>query len=635
MQRFCLVLLFCLYSTLSVFGQVKLSSQSKKAIEYYNKSDEYLSVKNYKEGSAILEKAVKEDPNFIDAFQRLGDIYRITKDTANAKKNYQRVILLNPDFQKQDYFFLGDIEISNGNYISARQYLEKFMSYEDKAQKYIPDAKRLLADCKFADTALKTPVAFNPKNLGDKINTSADEYFPTITADGATLIFTRRTVNNEDFYFSNLVDGKWSLTTPLKGNINTPNCNEGACNVYADGQLLLFTICNSPNGLGRCDIYFAKLEGSKWSKPFNLGPPINTTNWESQACLAPNGRTLYFVSERKGGLGKNDIWKAELQDDGSWTAPENLGPNINTPFNDESPFLHADDQTLYFSSEGWPGMGAHDIFISRKDNAGNWGKPQNIGYPINTFREEISLVTDGSGNKGYFSSNTLSGHGGYDLYNFDLPESIKPAKLTFVKGIVFDKNDKLKLDARVEVINLKTGTSIYKSLSNAETGNFFASLPLGNEYVLNVSKKGYLFYSDHFTIPGNDTSRVFTIEAPLSPIAVGEKVVLKNIFFETNSFQLNPSSKIELNKLIDFMKSNPTVNIEISGHTDNIGGIQPNQLLSENRAKTVYGYIIKAFPYPNRLSYKGYGETQPIDNNGTEKGRANNRRTEFKVTKIE
>ncbi|UKJ05952.1 OmpA family protein [Solitalea lacus] len=616
-------------------AQVSYSTTSRQAIKLYEQSDNFLNVKNYTGAIDVLQKAVKEDKSFIEAYQRLGDIYRINKNNSKAKENYLQVVTLYPDHLKQDYFYLGEIELKEGNYEQAKKHLDKFMMYAEKPQQFIGKTKKYLADCKFGIEAKKNPVPFNPQNLGPAINTNADEYLPSLTADGKMMIFTRKEANNEDFYTSELINNEWSNAVKLKGNINTSYLNEGAQSLSSDGQYLLLTICNAPGGHGRCDIYYSKLNGNEWSSPVNIGSPINTGAWESQPCLAPDGRTLYFASDRKGGQGKIDIWKSYLEDDESWSEPENLGPTINTPEDEQSPFIHPDNETLYFSSNGWPGMGNSDIYFSQKDTNGSWKPAVNAGYPINTHMDDFCLVVTGDGSKGYFSTNNTEGKAGHDLYVFDIPQSLRPNILTFINGVVYDEKTGYKLDAVVEVQNLKTGKTVYRSVSNSLTGQFYASLPHGNEYAMNVSKEGYLFYSGYFSTTNIKNGGVVNLKAPLKEIAVGEKIVLKNIFFETNSFKLSSESMIELQKVVNFMRQNPELAIEISGHTDNVGDDKSNQQLSENRAKVVYGYLLRAIPNPKRFTYKGFGENQPIDSNDTVQGRANNRRTELKIVSIQ
>ena len=345
---------------------------------------------------------------------------------------------------------------------------------------------------------LKHPVPFKPVNMGSEINTADDEYLPVATADESTLIFTRKINNNEDFYKSTKVDGKWQTATYLSDRINTPQYNEGAQSISQDGKYLFFTGCNRPDGLGRCDIYIAQKKGDDWGKPFDLPPPVNTSGWESQPSISSDGRTLYFVSNRKGGYGSYDIWKSTLTDNG-WGEPENLGPNINTAYNEQSPFIHPDDSTLYFCSDGWPGLGGKDLFVSRLSKDGQWQKPENLGYPINTNGDENGLTLTAEGSNAFFSSNNLGGYGGYDIYTFELPPNLRPHIVTYVKGKVNDAKTMQPLEAAVEIIDLQKNIPVYQDYSDPDQGGFLATLTSGKNYGLNISKSGYLFYSENFS----------------------------------------------------------------------------------------------------------------------------------------
>ena len=388
--------------------------------------------------------------------------------------------------------------------------------------------------------------------------------------------------------------------------------------------------------MGRCDIYISKWEGNGWSKPFNIGGPVNTPGWESQPSISADSRTLYFVSTRNGGFGGYDIWKSELNTDGSWGVPLNLGPEINTSYDEQSPFIHPDDESLYFSSNGWPGLGNKDLFMSRKlfkdEVQTGWRKPQNLGYPINTFGEESGLSISSNGKLAFFSTNQKGGFGGLDIYSFELPEAMRPNIVTYVKGLVFDKVTKEILDAKVEIINLKDGKAIFDDVADPETGEFLATMMAGKSFGLNVSKDGYLFYSQNFTPDLNLINKPFILEIPLKKIEVGGLVILNNIFFESGKYNLLPESKTELQHLIGFMKENPSVSIEIGGHTDDVGDEKSNLELSENRARTVYDYLVSNLISANKISYKGYGEGLPLNDNSSEENRKNNRRTEFKIT---
>ena len=366
--------------------------------------------------------------------------------------------------------------------------------------------------------------------------------------------------------------------------------------------------------------------------PRNLGGPVNTSKWESQPSVSADGKTLYFVSNRSGGSGGMDIWVTQLAPNNEWTVPRNLGGKINTPFSEETPFIHPDGKTLYFTSNGHVGMGEKDIYVTRKDADENWSEPKNLGYPINTWNDEQGLFVAASGENAYFSSDRKGGYGKLDLYSFKLYEEARPTRVTYVKGKVKNKETGRPLGAKFELIDLATSEVVIESSSDQIDGKFLVTLPVDHEYALNVSKDNYLFYSEHFALPKQqDITKPYRMDVELQPIKFGEKVVLKNIFFETASFELLPVSTVELDKLVAFMNNNPTIHIEIGGHTDNVGKPESNQLLSENRSKSVRQYLIDHAISEGRIQFKGYGEEQPVDTNETPEGRAKNRRTEFKV----
>ena len=370
--------------------------------------------------------------------------------------------------------------------------------------------------------------------------------------------------------------------------------------------------------------------------PKNLGPEVNTESWESQPSISADGRTLYFTSSRPGGYGGFDIWETEKIGKDHWRKPVNLGPQINTRGNEISPFIHPDDQTLYFSSDGLPGLGGKDLYFSRKTGNGEWSKPVNLGYPINTVDDESTLVITADGKKAYFASDKLNGFGGFDLYSFDLYESARPENVNFIKGNISDEESKEKIDAKVEVIRLKDGKVIYSALSDKVSGDFLAGLPSGFDYAFHVSRRGYLFYSENLSLKDDPGRLTHSLEIFLRRIAAGKKDILRNVFFDTDSYMLKPESKSELDRLVIFMKMNPGIKIEVSGHTDDHGAKQHNLALSENRAKAVTIYLVSTGKIAiSRLTYRGYGETQPLAPNLNEKGRALNRRTEFMITAIE
>ena len=625
---FVLVLTLCL--SVALYAQRQYSTTDKEAIKQYALANESLDEHLYDDAIAQLQKSIEADNKFIEARYLLADVYRLLRRNKESIDEFKNVITLSPDFNRAVYLKLGDVQISQAQYAEAQKNLEKYLTYSDISNQNQFWAKKLIADCEFSINAIAHPVPFKPVNMGPEINTADDEYLPTATADESTLIFTRKINSNEDFYKSVKADGKWKTAVSLSDKINTPNYNEGAQSISQDGKFLFFTGCNRPDGLGHCDIYISQKKGDDWSKPFDLSPPVNTSGWEAQPSISADGRTLYFVSNRKGGYGGYDIWKSELTDKG-WGEPENLGANINTSFNEQSPFIHPDDSTLYFCSDGWPGLGGKDLFVSRLGKDGKWQKPENLGYPINSNGDENGLTTTANGNYAFFASNNLNGYGGYDIYTFELPQSDRAKRVTYVKGTVKDAITKEPLESAVEIIELQKNATVYQDYSSADQGDFLATLVTGKNYGLNISKAGYLFYSANFSLIGHEDKNPFEIEVLLQPIEIGNKVILNNIFFDTNKFDLKPESQGELQKLIDFLTVNPTIHIEVSGHTDNVGNDQSNQTLSENRAKAVYDFLIANGIKTDRLVYKGYGETQPVAGNDTDEGRSKNRRTEFKI----
>ncbi len=641
MRTFLVNALLLLILPLSVLAQpMELSSKNKKACKAYLKAAAYYEAKDLVFADIELERAVNADPMFIEAWMLKGDIKEDQKKPEEAIDCYNKAIEINPDFFPRNFFNIARIQFSLGKYAESKKNYETYLSYPSPNPYLVEKINDDLRCCDFAIEALKNPVPFNPINMGPNINTQYDEYSPTLTVDEKTFIFTRQrprdeqTIHSmafeEDFFISSWIDSAWSPAKKMPAPINSHG-NEGAQCISPDGQYMYFTICNKEDGVGSCDLYYARRQGNQWTSPVNMGPVVNSSTWDSQPSISPDGNTLYFASARGGGVGNMDIWSTTRVNN-VWQSPVNLGPTINTKKGEMSPFIHPDGQTLYFNSNGHVGMGANDIYFSRMDSSSQWQTPVNLGYPINTFKDEGFLIVNGKGNKAYFSSGQFNTDQGMDLYTFDLYEAARPVTVTYMKGIVYDKNTRQLLEAHFELIDLETGQIVVQSNSDPVNGEFIVSLPNEKNYALNVSREGYLFYSENFTLKGtHDRTDPFLKDVPLQPMETGVTVVLKNIFFDFDKFDLLPESQVELTRLVDLLKKNPRMNIEIGGHTDNKGSKEYNQVLSENRAKAVYTYLVQHGIDKSRLSYKGYGLEKPIDTNDTEEGRANNRRTEFKV----
>ena len=616
------LLLILIVISLPTFSQgIRADDYSKKAEKLYQESGEHLAWERFDEAIQVLQEAVDNSPAFTDAWHRLAQVYKLTNQHDKAFEAYQQVQNINPQFSRYLLFDMGEAKYNAARYNEAKTYFSQFLTQPSLPPEMIQQAKTKLASIAFAEEAVKNPVPFEPVNLGPAINSEYWEYLPLLTADQEIMLFTRRITSNmriqEDFYFSNITDTGWQQARNLGPPINTPY-NEGAHSISPDGRYLFFTGCERPDGFGSCDIFISERRGDNYSPPSNLGRPVNTPVWESQPSISPDGKSLYFVSNRRGGYGKKDIWVSNFQLNGRWSEPVNLGPQINTAEDEMSPFIHTDNSTIYFTSSGHIGMGGNDIFMSRRDPDGKWGKPENLGYPINTPQDDNGLYVATDGKTAYFDSKRFEGYGGVDIYSFVLPEEARPTVVTYVKGRVYDAETGRNLYAWVEVIDLATGEQVNEVASDEQTGEFLITLPTGKNYAYHVTKPGYLMYSKNFSLKEYKSDEPFLLDIPMNKIKVGEKAALRNIFFETDSYALKEESKIELNRLIDFLEKNNKVRIEVGGHTDNVGTDAYNLELSRNRAKSVYDYLVNNGIAQERLTYKGYGETKPVASNETE-----------------
>lgn len=632
-RRLLLILLFIIAAQ-AVWAQYRPEKVSKKAAQLYSKALEQAQSDDFKAGIETLQQAVKIDPGYADAYLSMAGMYGELKNYQAAIDNYEKARAIDSGYFL-DYNLPYSINLAGkGQFEKALEAVNLFLTVTNlneqsrKAGEFRQKCYRFALD--YARTHDYAGYKFEPQNMGDSINSPVSEYYPTLTIDDSKLIYTRRVNNfNEDFYESDKENGIFHKSKSLEGNINT-NQNEGAQNISQDGQWLIFTGCNFPEGKGSCDLYISYLTDRGWSTPENLGDSINTEFWESAPSLSPDKRDLYFASRRPDGYGGIDIYVSHRLRNGVWSSPENLGPVINTMGDEAAPFIHADNQSLYFTSNGHPGYGGDDLFVSRKGPGGVWQKPENLGYPINTIENEGSLVISADGKTAYYASDRADSRGGLDLYTFQLRNDIRPAQTLWVKGKVFDKTTRKGLPSGVELTDLSTRTVI-SQLQTDETGNYLITLPKGKDYAFNVNRKGYLFFSENFPLSQHKEDTAYNIDIPLQPIEDGAAIVLKNIFFETNKYELKPESQVELDKVVQLLKDNPTLKIQINGHTDNSGKTSDNITLSENRAKSVTTFIISKGINTARLSFKGWGDTQPLANNATPEGRAQNRRTELKV----
>jgi outer membrane protein OmpA-like peptidoglycan-associated protein len=466
------------------------------------------------------------------------------------------------------------------------------------------------------------------------------QYFPVLTADQQELIFTRRMGggpnDDEDLVISKKNPrGRWQEPQSLSKNINT-QLNEGTCTISADGRKLIFTSCVGRQGHGSCDLYESIRVGEEWTEPKNLGPNVNSAEWESQPSLSADGRTLYFVSDRRGGAGRRDIWMSLLSDKGEWTRAKNVGKPVNTIYDEISPFIHVNNKVLYFASNGLTGFGGYDIFSSERDSTTSWKMPENIGSPINNHEDQFSLFITADGKKGYYSHEEMK-DGGYstsNIYEIEIPEEKRIRfKSNYVKGVVRDKHTRAPLSASIELINLETNETESLVSSDSVSGEYLIVLTQGAEYALYVNRKQYLFRSLNFNYSALKDYEPIVLDIDLEKATEGTTAILQNIFFDVDKYDLKEKSVTELQKILRFLRENPVVRVEISGHTDNSGSAPYNLQLSEKRAQSVYNYLVANGVEPGRLRPKGYGSSRALAANDSDEGRQKNRRIEFKILK--
>jgi len=600
---------------------------------------------NYREAERYLKRAVDLDEDYADALYLLGELYVRKLQMERSIPLWEKVLEVCPDYKPEIRYFLGSIFLAEQKFDSAIQLFEYYLDDPMRDMGYDPEVKEALKEARLKKELLGEPVEFDPKAVR-KIGTQADEYLASISPDQQLMFFTRRTkkVNRmdgpaarvrlvEEFSLAErLPSGDFEEGKPLPAPFNQ-NYNEGGPSITADNTELYFTVCQDLQGYKNCDVYFSeKLSHDVWSEPQSVGDHINRRDaWESQPSISANGDQMFFASNRKGGIGGLDIYVCQRQSDGSWSAPENLGKTINTKENEKTPFIHSDSQTLYFTSNGHPGLGGYDIFLSKAITDTSWSTPQNIGYPINSEDDDLSLFVSLDGKTAYFASNKISKANGWDIYSFNLPEAAKPQEVVLIKGELNTEDVASLEDDAIELRNLKTNERQTISVDR-QTGSYARVVETqpGEDLIVSIRQKGLAFNSSY--IKADQQLSVVNPNIKAQELEVGKEYELNDINFESNSYQLDAVSRSVINEFINYLKDNPELQADIQGHTDNIGDPADNLRLSENRARTVYNFVVENGISKKRLSYHGYGETRPRETNSTEEGRAENRRTVFVIT---
>ncbi|MBL0328641.1 MAG: OmpA family protein [Bacteroidetes bacterium] len=647
----------------------------KEAKRNLEKGDEFFAMATvfYKQAlDPYYLAAQKFNPNNALLNYKIGKCYLYSNYKLKSIPYLEKALQLNPEVDPQIHYLLGKAYHLNMDWdkaIKAFQTFQKTLKGEELAL-VMGDVNVHISQCLTGKEMVKNPIRVFIDNVGPDVNSQFPDYGPVISADESVMIFTSRRTGStgekidpeineyyEDIYMSTRVNGKWTKAINMGSPINTDN-HDANSGLSADGQKFLIYIGNN-NG----DLYESELKGDKWSKPDHMNKNINTSYHESSACYTPDGKSVYFVTDKpEGGLGDRDIYVSTKDEKGKWGKPVNLGPTINTQYGEEGVFLHPDGKTLYFSSQGHKSMGGYDIFKSvYNTETKTWSEPENIGYPVNTPDDDVFFVTSASGKHGYYASFNANGYGEKDIYMITFLGAEKPmimnnednllasqaapvketviapvlaikeAQLTILKGVITDDLTKQPLEATIEIVDNLKNQVIASFTSNSSTGKYLVSLPAGRNYGIAVKKENYLFHSENFDIPNTAAYQEVVKDVALKNIAVGSKIILKNIFFDFDKATLRPESTNELERLTKLLNDVPTLKIEISGHTDSKGADEYNKTLSNNRAKAVLDYLVKAGIAANRLTSVGYGEEQPISTNDTDEGRQLNRRTEFKI----
>lgn len=491
-------------------------------------------------------------------------------------------------------------------------------------------------------------------NLGGGINTSADEYKPTPTADGWRLYFTGTGrpdgYGGEDIFVSELQNGQWQSAVNLGTNLNTKSY-ESINAVSADGNRLII-FGNYSTSLGHGDLFYIDKVLDGWGAVQHFPAPINSANWDCDGFMTSDGKAMLFTSDRPSGVGSfhergklfhGDYWGncdiyVCLRTESGWSQPINLGNVINTPFADRAAFLHPDGKTLYFCSDGHYGLGRLDVFKSirlKEDSWTEWSEPVNLGKEINSAEADMGYKIATIGNVAYFSAwGKNGGYGEHDIYSITLPQAARPEQVATIRGKVTDGNGQ-PLEADIKWEDLTTGKNVGQLKSNPQDGNYFIALPLGKNYGYYAEKKGYYAISQNIDLQNRTEASEVTEDITLVLIEELKKkdvaVRINNIFFDFGEYTLQPASYPELKRLAEILKENPDLKVEIAGHTDNVGSDASNRLLSEQRAKTVVAYLVANECRAANLIAKGYGEIKPVASNGTDEGRQQNRRVEFRV----
>ncbi|WP_303311446.1 OmpA family protein [Hymenobacter sp. BT730] len=633
--------LLCWGGALPLNAQTRLSSTNTKARNLFEKAQSQAKNRDFAKAIETLTQLNQKFPSLGEPYIVKASLQKALGDNRGAFESYRAGLQILPfsPIHSLDYFALGELALSYGEYAVATENYNRFLKTATKGQRNIAKAQRQLQNCEFAQVAISKPVGTAPQRMPEPLNTFRFQYFPSLTADNRFLLFTGRPTaqSDEDLYLSQQgADGRMGQPVSISTAINT-ELNEGAGTISGDGKTLVFASCDRPGSVGNCDLYISRRTGNAWSTPRNLGRAVNSSGWDSQPALSADGRTLYFTSDRRGGQGLEDIYVTSLQTNGTWSPARNLGAPVNTAGKDMAPFIHASGSTLYYVTDGLIGMGGLDIYKCSLEN-GKWSVPMNLGYPLNTHENEASLYIASDNLRG-FCSRTRPAEAGVmerdravDLFSFEVPKEVRSREAsTYTQGRVFDATTKKPLQADVQLYDVATNQMVQYVTSDPVNGDYTVVLNEGRQYAMYAAADGYLMKSLSFDYTNKHTFDPLTLDMYLEPVKSGRTMVLNNLFFDTNEYKLKPTSRTELDRLIQFMRQYKDVQVVIAGHTDDVGAEADNEKLSLNRARSVYNYLVANGIPASRLRFKGYGENKPLLANDSETNRQQNRRIEFEI----
>jgi outer membrane protein OmpA-like peptidoglycan-associated protein len=640
--------LFIVVAAAPALAQVPASITDSKAQSLYEKAQQlYQRDRKPEQALQVWQQLTDKYPDLGEPYLRKGSLLLTLGDHPKALQAYQAGLSKLPvePARAADYFILGRLATEVGDYATMRTAYTNYLQTNSTNKKQVDFAKLQLQNCDFAAEAMAHPTGPMPTKLVAPLNQFRDQYFPVLTADNRSLIFTvqrnpeKYGQENEDVFISTITaDGTFGVPQSISSVINSRE-NEGTATISGDGKTLVFTGCGRPGGVGNCDLYISHRRGQQWTAPRNLGLLVNSKSWDSQPSLSADGRTLYFSSQRGGGVGGYDIYVSTVGPDGTWGQARNLGAPVNTPGDDLAPFIHASGTTLYYSTNGLPGLGSSDIFRAEQDDKGQWSAPRNLGYPLNTFANEASLFVS-SDNKRFYCTRAEAPRPGEPpsmvppilLYSGEVPGTVRARETsTYTQGRVFDAVTKKPLEAVVQLFDLNTNALTQQVYSDVETGEYTAVLNEGRAYAMYAAAPGYLLKSLSFDYSNQQKFDPLTLDIYLDPAKSGRSAVLNNLFFDSNQATLKSRSRTELSRLVEFLRQDANLRVEVAGHTDNVGTPAANLSLSQRRAQAVLTYLTGHGVPATRLRAKGYGETKPLVANDTEAHRAQNRRIELRI----